>query len=383
MNQLLSLISAFGLCVLILPILIIILKKANIGDIPGGRKIHSKITPSMGGIAIIFSSLASFGIWGWYMSPGSMRFVFLSIVIMFFIGIRDDFSPLSAIHKLVMQLGALLLIFYFANIRVTNFYGFLGVHELPEFVSFLFTVVTLFAITNAYNLIDGIDGLAGTIAMLPLLIMGFWFNSVDYVGYSILCFGLLGAILAFLTFNWHPAKIFMGDTGSLPVGFALAVLIVAFMNINSNLPAENIFKIIPNFSFAVAMVLIPLFDMARVFAKRISSGKHPMKADKNHLHHLLVRFGMKQPKVVLILAMGQVFVLLTVFVLRDFSDNLILPLICLIVLITGIILEIITPRFIKMKIMKDLPCLKGWGVVEQTKPKVETDGLEKWPINMN
>ncbi|WP_339868332.1 MraY family glycosyltransferase [uncultured Algoriphagus sp.] len=383
MNQLLSLISSFGLGVLILPVLIIILNKANIGDIPGGRKIHSKFTPSMGGIAIIFAGLVSFGIWGWHMSPGTMRYVALSILIMFFIGIRDDFSPLSAFQKILMQLGALFLIYFFAEIRVTNFYGFLGIYELPEVFSFLFTIVTLFAITNAYNLIDGIDGLAGTIASIPLLILGFWFDYVGYVGYSILCFGLLGAILAFLSFNWHPAKIFMGDTGSLPLGFALAVMVVAFMNVNAELPLDNAYKIKPNFSFAVAMVLIPLFDMARVFAKRLSSGKHPMKADKNHLHHLLVRFGMKQPKVVLLLVLVQLAVLFSLVIMRDFSDNVVLPLVCALVLSIGLALEAITPKFLKIKIMRKVPKVYNFTVPTPIKPKMETEDLNKMPINMN
>lgn len=383
MNQLLSLISSFGLGVLILPVLIIILNKSNLGDIPGGRKIHSKVTPSMGGIAIIFSALISFGIWGWYMSPGTMRFVVLSVIIMFFVGIRDDFSPLSATHKLIMQLGALLLIYYYAEIRITNFHGFLGVYELPEVVSFLFTIFTLFAITNAYNLIDGIDGLAGTIAMIPLLILGFWFDAVGYIGYSILCFAFLGAIIAFLTFNWHPAKIFMGDTGSLPVGFALAILVVAFLNINASLPVVSDYKIIPDFSFAATLVLIPLFDMGRVFAKRISSGKHPMVADKNHLHHLLMRFGMKQPKVVTILAIGQLIVLLFVLLLSNVQDNFVLPLVVLATLFAGISLEMITPKFLKMKVMKEGSRKAHWGVVRASKPKIETDSLKKWPINMN
>ena len=382
MNQFLALISAFGLGVLILPILILILNKANIGDIPGGRKIHSKITPSMGGIAIIFAGLVSFGIWGWYMAPSTMRFVILSISIMFFIGVRDDLSPLSPFNKICMQLGSLLLIYYFADIRITNFHGFLGIYELPELASFLFTMFILFAITNAYNLIDGIDGLAGTIAFLPLLILGVWFDAVGYVGYSIFCFALLGAVVAFLTFNWHPAKIFMGDTGSLPLGFALAVLVVAFMNINSDLPVQNEFRILPNFSFSLAMVLIPAFDMGRVFAKRVSSGKHPMKADKNHLHHLLLRFGMQMPKVVTVLVLSQIAMILCVFMIRDFSDNIVVPIVCLLVLTVGIVLEVITPHFLKLKIMRNLPRHRGWGL-SRAKPKVKSEDFKNWPINMN
>ncbi|UZD23057.1 MraY family glycosyltransferase [Algoriphagus halophytocola] len=382
MNQFLALVSAFGLGVLILPILIIILKKANIGDIPGGRKIHRKVTPSMGGIAIIFASLVSFGIWGWYMSPGTMRFVVLAISIMFFIGVRDDLSPLSALNKLFMQLGALLLIYYYADIRVTNFHGFLGLNELPEFASFLVTLFILFAITNAYNLIDGIDGLAGTIAFIPLLILGFWFDAVGFIGYSIFCFALLGAIIAFLTFNWHPAKIFMGDTGSLPVGFALAILVVAFMNINSSLAIHNEFRISPSFSFALALVLIPAFDMGRVFAKRVSSGKHPMKADKNHLHHLLMRFGMNMPKVVTILTLSQISILLGVVLMRNFSDALVVPIVCLLVLGSGVVLELVTPHFLKLKIMKGLPRLNDWSA-PKSKPTVEPEEFKNWPINMN
>ncbi|GMQ29543.1 MraY family glycosyltransferase [Algoriphagus confluentis] len=383
MNQFLAFISSLGLGVLILPILIIILNKANIGDIPGGRKIHLKVTPSMGGVAIIFASIVSFGIWGWYLAPGTMRFVILAISVMFFIGLRDDLSPLSPMQKIVMQLGALFLIYFFADVRITNFYGFLGVYELHELASILATFFVLFAITNAYNLIDGIDGLAGTIAFLPFSILGFWFASVGHLGYSVFCFAMLGAIVAFLTFNWHPAKIFMGDTGSLPIGFSMAIVVVAFMNINADLPASDEFKFTPNFSFSLAMVLIPAFDMARVFAKRISRGKHPMKADKNHLHHLLMRFGMKQPKVVSILVLAQITIILSVLILRDFSDNLVLPIVFLVVLVFAIILELVTPHFLKLKIMKALPRFMEAKEPAEKQKAVNSKDFEKWPINMN
>ncbi|GMQ26669.1 MraY family glycosyltransferase [Algoriphagus sp. oki45] len=383
MNQFLAFVSSLGLGVLILPILIIILNKANIGDIPGGRKIHSKVTPSMGGVAIIFACLVSFGIWGWYLAPGTMRFVVLAISVMFFIGLRDDLSPLSPMQKIMMQLGALVLIYYFADIRITNFYGFLGIYELHELASLLVTFFVLFAITNAYNLIDGIDGLAGTIAFLPFSILGFWFASVGYLGYSVFCFAMLGAIVAFLTFNWHPAKIFMGDTGSLPIGFAMAIMVVAFMNINAALPISDEFKFKPNFSFSFAMVLIPALDMARVFTKRVSKGQHPMKADKNHLHHLLMRFGMKQPKVVSILVLLQIVIILSVLILRDFTDNLVLPFVFLAIILFAITLELVTPRFLKKKIMKAEPRFKETKLPEEKQKAVNPKDFERWPINMN
>jgi len=206
---------------LFFPVLISVFQRYQISDNPGGRKIHQSKIPSMGGIGFFVAATVSMAIWGWEYPKADMPYILGAIFIMFFVGLRDDIVELSAVKKIFGQLIAVVLVVIVADIRIKSFHGFLGIGEFNLFVSYAFSSFTLLALTNAFNLIDGLDGLAGTIASMVFAILGLWFFYHGFYSYSILCTSFLGGILAFLIFNWHPAKLFMGDTGSLTLGFTL------------------------------------------------------------------------------------------------------------------------------------------------------------------
>ncbi len=216
--------TSFLIAFLIVPVIIEYSLTRNLVDIPGRRKIHKKVTPSMGGIAIFFGFFISSLIWidiqGW----GYIKFLLVALFVIFFIGVRDDLVPLKVVVKLMGQLMAASLVIFLFDLRIKTFYGLFGVHELPEIVSYATTYFTLIVVTNSFNLIDGLDGLAGTIAILALLAFGVWFFLVDDQIFSVLSFAMLGAIFAFLIFNWEPSKVFMGDTGALVIGMMLGIL---------------------------------------------------------------------------------------------------------------------------------------------------------------
>lgn len=377
--------TSFAVAFLVTPIVILVLRKANIGDAPGGRKIHKKFTPSMGGIGFIFATFVALGIWGWQFPLPDIRYLIGAIALMFFVGLRDDMVELKAKHKLLGQFLAVLLVVVVGDIRIKDFHGFMGIAELPLLISYGFSSFVLLALTNAFNLIDGLDGLAGTIATISLSLLGGWFYIQGLESYAILSFTLLGGILAFLVFNWHPAKIFMGDTGSLTLGFALGSLVVAFMEQNAALPQGAYLRLEPSFTAGIVLMIYPLYDMARVFTRRISQGKHPMTADKSHVHHFLMRSGLKHNEVALILGAIQILLISLVFLLGNYSDNLILPILSAIVLVLGFRLDKLTLKLVKKNALKSPKILemRTLTVPQKQKIKLERQSVNSGSMNLN
>ncbi|GMQ35085.1 MraY family glycosyltransferase [Algoriphagus taiwanensis] len=382
---LLSFLTAFSTGILFYPALIKILKSLDLSEKPGGRKIHKKTTPSMGGIGFFLATSISLGIWGWQYPLPDIRYLLGAIALMFFVGFRDDLVELKAKHKILGQLVAVILVVVAGDIRVRDFHGFMGIGELPIWFSYGFTAFVLLALTNAFNLIDGLDGLAATVALITLGLLGSWFYFQGLESYSVLCFTLLGGVLSFLVFNWHPAKIFMGDTGSLTLGFAMGSLVVAFMDYNSALPEGALLKFGPSFTMGIVLLIYPLYDMARVFTRRIRRGQHPMTADKSHVHHFLMRMGLSHDKVALILGGTQILLITLVLGMSDLSDNLALPVLSAVVLFMGYRLDKITPKYIKKKVNGSLKTDQKSAMksTKKDKVKLEKSIVEPEKINLN
>lgn len=381
----LAALTSFSVGFLVTPILIYALKKAKIGDKPGGRKIHKSFIPSMGGIGFVVASAVAMSIWGWQFPLPDIRYLLGAIGLMFFVGLRDDMVEMKANQKILGQLVAVILVVIASDIRIKDLHGFLGIGELYSIVSYLFSAFVLLALTNAFNLIDGLDGLAGTIATIAFSLLGSWFLVNGLESYAVLSFTLLGGILAFLVFNWHPAKIFMGDTGSLALGFSLGALLIAFMEYNAALPAGNLWKFEPVFSVAIALMIFPLYDMARVFTRRIRQGKGPMTPDKSHVHHFLMRMGMKHNQVALLLGALQLMFVLIVFILKDYSDHIVLPIISVLAISLGFRLDQITLKYVKKKVMLQPRVLemRPLNTKQKIKVKIDKEELQKVTINMN
>ncbi len=345
------LVTSFFIGFLVLPILIKFLRKIQFGDIPGGRKIHNKFTPSMGGIAILTSFFLSLSIWG--IVDGRISeiwFLLAGIGIIFLVGLSDDIVDLRAYYKLVGQIIAAFIVVNFGQVRIESFYGFLGVGALPEYFSFIFSMIVLLAASNAFNLIDGIDGLAGMVSSIALLFFGLWFGWNGLDSYALISFGLLGATLSFLLFNWQPAKIFMGDTGALTLGFAIGALVMVFFKSNESVAPEFFGKFNSPFTMGVALMVYPLFDTVRVFVRRIVSGNHPMKADKGHIHHFLLRSGMSHRKATLVISSVQLTLVVTAILLNSVEDNWALTALIGLVLIFGGVVEQFTINQIRKRV---------------------------------
>jgi UDP-GlcNAc:undecaprenyl-phosphate/decaprenyl-phosphate GlcNAc-1-phosphate transferase len=350
--QLAAAITAFVISFLIVPVIIKYSLKKNLVDIPGRRKIHKKITPSMGGIAIFCGFAISTLIWLDFQSWGQVKFILVALFVIFFIGVRDDLVPLKAYLKLIGQILAAGLLVTLLDLRLKSFYGLFGIYELPEPFSYFLTIVTIIAITNSFNLIDGLDGLAGTIASLALLCFGIYFYLVGDNVFAVICFSMLGAILAFLIFNWEPSEVFMGDTGALVIGMLLAILAIHFININFNLPETHAYRFDASVASAACFIIIPLVDTSRIIILRLLKKQSPFKPDKSHIHHAIMRLGKSHSQTTIILGTAQLLYIGLAIIFRGMGDKFMLVGVVLL----SIILSVFLDRLILKKLdVKEVP----------------------------
>jgi len=285
--------SAFLLAMFIsvtsIPVIIRVARMKHLMDMPNIRSVHEDGIPTLGGIAIFASLVVPVLLFSDFSKEVGMNYMIASILLLFFIGVKDDILVISATKKLLIQVIASLIVIILSDIRIKSFYGIFGLFEIPYSESILFSLFVYIVIINAYNLIDGIDGLAGGIGVIIALTFGTWFYLSGNIEMATLAVSLAGALVGFLYFNFSKDhKIFMGDTGSLIVGFVIAIMSIKFIDLNSRYVSE--FYAIRNAPTVAIMILsIPLFDTLRMFTFRIIRGKSPFAADKNHLHHLLLR----------------------------------------------------------------------------------------------
>jgi len=280
-----------------IPVIIRVAHLKNLTDDPDqGRKLHVSNTPTLGGIAIFAGLLITFS--GLYDLQGfqDLRFVTAALVLLFFAGVKDDLLVLDPIKKLMVQVVCAFLITFLGNLRITSLWGIMAIQEVPFWPGVGLTVFLIVALINAFNLIDGINGLAGTLGFLACLCFGGWFAVNGFGSLTILAFSLAGALLGFLIFNYNRAKIFMGDTGSMALGFIVAILAIRFIEANRVQIESLAYPIINAPLVTFAILSIPLFDMARVFVLRLLRKKSPFSADRNHIHHYLVDNGFSHAK---------------------------------------------------------------------------------------
>jgi UDP-N-acetylmuramyl pentapeptide phosphotransferase/UDP-N-acetylglucosamine-1-phosphate transferase len=376
--------TAFLVGFLLTPIVILLLKKMELVDTPGGRKIHNGFVPSMGGIAFVLATFVSVLAWLDSQLIMEIRFLLAAFGLMFFVGLRDDMVNMSALQKLAGQFISAYLVVVMADIRLTSLYGFFGVYDLPLWISYGISFFTILVLTNSFNLIDGIDGLAGTISLVSFLFLGWWFIQVDLLSYGVFSLILVGSVLSFLVYNWHPAKIFMGDTGSLSLGFALAVLTILFIDKNGSMANFEGFKFSAPIASGIALLIIPIYDTSRIFIKRMRKGKSPMAPDKSHVHHFLLRMGLRHDQVTLTLVFIKIAFIGLVFLGSDFNDYIMLPLVILIAVILGIRMDTITLTRVKKNSKNSPPILSKRPKRKiYHKPNIQDDVLERVNITDN
>lgn len=319
----LSFLCALIINMVAIPQLMRLSEKRGFYDLPDNtRKLHSNTISYLGGAGIFLAYIITSVL---FMKPSGFNnwnYILAASILFFITGLIDDMTVMGPSKKILLQLLPALFTAYFAGIRLGSLYGLFGIGELPLSVSIVISVLLYLFIINAFNFIDGIDGLAGSIGTFSSLILGILLAISRYDNMTILAFALAGALAGFLRYNLHPAKIFMGDSGSLPVGYTVTMLSIFFIS-SINGSSQGIIKTEAGaLIFTTALLSILLFDSLRVFAARMSKGISPFKGDRNHIHHYLGDIGLSNNQIILVILGVNILILAVSTLLQQVNINI-------------------------------------------------------------
>ncbi len=330
-------------------------KKKNIYDIPNERKVHHLAIPRLGGISFLPSMLMAFiivllfaPVTDQYTLPVNIwsAVFFIGLFVIYCTGIIDDLAGLNARTKFMVQIATACLL-PFAGLYVNNLYGLFGIYEIPNYIGIPLTIFIIVFIDNAINLIDGIDGLAASLSLLALLgfLAYFIYYDVFIHTYSILAAGMIGALMAFCYFNLlgnpeRNTKIFMGDSGSLSLGFTLGFFAVKCASENTVIwPHRPEALLVP-----LTLLFVPTADVVRVTFYRLRHHKSLFDADKNHIHHKLMRMGLTQHQTLAaILALALSFIIINGLIYGIVSPTLIVLIDAVIYTLVNLFINYRTP----------------------------------------
>ncbi len=315
-----------------IPVILNYCKAKQLYDLPNARKIHHDAVSRLGGVSFIPSMFISFAIAMSFLNKTSnlitvnlWSFYFLiGILLIYGMGILDDVLGLTPLTKFVVQIVSACIL-PASGLYINNLYGFMGIHEVSYAIGFPLTVFIIVFIDNAINLIDGIDGLAASISIMALCGFLYIFSDQEVWSYSILISGLIGVLVSFLYFNLFGKpeknrKIFMGDSGSLTLGFILGFLCVKYSMDNALVMSQHKF----NFIMSFTLLIVPMFDVVRVFFVRVSHRRSPFIADKNHIHHKFMKAGMSQHQTLISILLFQAFyIVLNHFLLTAMTSTVV------------------------------------------------------------
>jgi UDP-GlcNAc:undecaprenyl-phosphate GlcNAc-1-phosphate transferase len=298
-------------------------------DLGHFRKTHDHGIPRLGGVAIFVGFTITSLLFCMTDKSLPINYLLAACIILFAMGLKDDLSGVNSSTKFLIQFVVCAILVVLGDIRLTNMYGVFGIYDLPYFLSVGLSILLILMIVNAFNLIDGIDGLAATTGITANGAFGILFIYIHQYELAAVSLAMAGAIIGFLRFNITPAKIFMGDTGSLLIGLISAVMAIKFMQSNSvpNGKSPEVF-LVPALTFAI--LIGPIFDTVRIFIVRIASGVSPFTADRNHIHHRMLKLGFNHLQTTIILTSINLASIAMVLLLKNYSNS------TLIILIVGV-----------------------------------------------
>ena len=346
-----ALLIGFTLVVVSIPPILRVARAKKLYDIIDERKIHAKATPPLGGVAIFICFTLSTIVATDGYTFDSLKYIIAAVILMFFVGLKDDLLNISAKKKLVVQIFAAVLLVALGNVRFTNWHGILGVHEIPYLTSVFFSVFVMVVIVNSYNLIDGIDGLASGLAMLAGGVFGVWFYLAGEIQFAILSFALVGSLGGFFLFNvfGHTNKLFMGDTGSLVIGLIISTLVIKFNEFNIVKTSAYAIGAAPSVAFAI--VIVPLIDTIRVMGIRIMQKRSPFSPDRNHVHHrLLLLTNSKHFSVTMIIVITNAIIIGIALAFNNILKSVNYQF--LYILLIGVALSIVPGILLKLRVKK-------------------------------
>lgn len=341
---------SFLITYIAIPTIIKISRRKNLMDEPGARSSHLRKIPNLGGIAIFFSLGVCAPIFAYELFD-RYKFLFASFIILFFVGVMDDIMVLRAYKKLLAQILVSALLVIGSDVRIRNLFGVFGVYEINYYVSVAFSLFTFIILINAFNLIDGIDGLAGsyTVATSALFGISFFRLGSHNDPLVVLCGILIAASLGFLVYNLsnkRSTKIFMGDTGSMILGFLLSFTGISFIDIFIAKRDDVFYHLQSAPVIAVAILILPIIDTLTVIITRIYHKKSVLSPDKNHIHHKLLNLGLTHRRSTAYIITYYLLIILVAYFLRHININQLLLIIVMLGFL-GAYLPIFLLRFKK------------------------------------
>ena len=330
-----------------IPTILRVARQKNLFDEPGSRTVHKVRIPTLGGLAIFIGFLFTYSLFvDWFEFP-KIPFLIPSLLIIFGIGIKDDILVTAPMLKLMGQIIASFIIVGMGDLRITDLHGFFGI-ELDYLSSIVITIFIMVLVINGFNLIDGIDGLAALTGIITIISFGVWFYVNGNYHIPVMSAALVGGLIAFMYYNVFSKhqKIFMGDTGSLLLGFLLAVVAVHFSEFTSlEKHPENIYTMNSGPAVALAILIIPIIDTTRVFFLRALQGKSPFTADKNHIHHRMLALGFTHFQTTMILGIINIGFVIFAYSMRDMG----MLKLSLLVFVMGMLVAYIPSLFLYLK----------------------------------
>lgn len=334
--------------------------KFNLKDTPDIRSSHTIPVPTFGGVVFYISYILVLFFAQSLDSNHVSITLIASISILFFTGLLDDFKNLSPKIKFLCQIIGVALLMFQPDFRILSLHGFMGIYEIPLYVSVGGSMFFLLGLINAFNLIDGIDGLTGITGVIVASFYSYMLYNLGYFFYLSLSLATIATLLAFLRFNFsNTRKIFMGDTGSLVIGLVLGVLTLKLLSLDDTAYGSLSFYRAQLPLFLTAVLFVPLLDTMRVMFLRLTKGVSMFKPDRNHLHHIIVDFGLSHRKASFFIGFVNFIVaLIMFFVIQKFNSFQSLFILVLLFFIAIMILFLMnknkTALRLKIKIKKSM-----------------------------
>jgi len=328
------LIAAFTVSFLItfygIPSVVKISRIKNLYDIPGTRTSHFVPVPRLGGAMVFAGVIISSVLFTGMDKAFELKYIIAGLLILFFIGLKDDIVTLQPYKKAIGQFTASIIIVFFGGIKVVYNYPESNVYDFNFLLSLLISIGIFLTLINSMNFIDGIDGLAAGVGTIASLSFGTWFILNGQISFAVICFALTGSLMAFLWYNLFSRKfkIFLGDTGSMVIGFLLAVFLIRFLELNLHGPVMKTTEVAP--SLALAILIVPVFDIFRIVFVRIIHGKSPFSADNNHIHHQVLQLAGSHAKATAAILSVNLLMIVLVLLFRYLGNGILISFLLLV-----------------------------------------------------
>jgi putative glycosyltransferase/acetylmuramyl pentapeptide phosphotransferase len=315
---------SFSVAYFALPSVIYVVKQKNLMDNPNERSSHKEKTPTLGGISFFVSIVFTLMVF----RPFDIDQVGINILsgvgVLFFVGLKDDLVGVKPSTKIIGQIIATLMLFFSTDLKITTLDGFLNITDIPYWTSVFISCAIVMAIVNSYNLIDGINGSASMVGMVIFSAFAYVFYDAEMYYYFLLSILCIGFLLAFLRYNLsNKNRVFMGDTGSMIVGFVLAVLAIKFFALDTTSLESAIINPTNKVWVLLSIIFIPFFDTTRVFTTRIIRHGKPFKADRSHIHHVIIDYlKLSHAKASILLASINLSVFIVILYLNTYLSSL-------------------------------------------------------------